>query len=129
MQLTFIILKDKYAIYKFKPNSDIPDWIKTSDFYSITRTKNELSIVSKQNDVMTESQESNTDWKILKIKEPLDFSLIGIIAEISGILKEAQISIFTISTYDTDYILVKNQDLNKAIDSLKANGHEIINEK
>jgi hypothetical protein len=55
----------------------------------------------------------------------LDFSSIGIIAEVSGLLKKSEISIFTISTYDTEYILVKNQDLVKAIDSLKLNRHKI----
>ncbi|GAF76535.1 unnamed protein product [marine sediment metagenome] len=55
----------------------------------------------------------------------MDFSLVGIIAEIAGILKEINITIFTISTFETDYILVKNKDLDKAIDSLKANGHKI----
>jgi hypothetical protein len=128
MQLNLIILKDKYAIYRFETDSDIPNWIRNSDFYSITKTKDELSIISKQLDLTTEVPETNKDWRILKIQGPLDFSLIGIIAEISRILKEIKISIFTISTYDTDYIFLKNQDLNKAIDSLKANGHKITYE-
>jgi hypothetical protein len=129
MHLTLIILKDIYTIYKFKPDSDIPDWIKNSDFYSVTKTKDELSVVSKQIDLLTETQGINKDWTILRIQGPLDFSLIGIIAEISGILEEAKISIFTISTYDTDFILVKNKNLIKAIDSIKANGHKIKYEK
>ena len=65
------------------------------------------------------------DWRILKISGPLDLSLIGIIAEISKILEEKNIPIFTISTYDTDYFLVKENDLSKAIKALREKGHQI----
>jgi hypothetical protein len=125
MQLNFEILKDKYAIYRFKSDVNIPSWISDSDFYSVTKTKDELSIVCKQHNPLANTSDINNDWKILKLKGPLNLSLVGIIAEVSGILKESEISIFTISTYETDYILVKNQDLSKAIDSLKANGHKV----
>ena len=111
MKLKFIILKDKYAIHRFDSCSDIPTWIKDSDFYSVTKTKDELSIVCKQLDSITEAPEINKDWRVLKLQGPLDFSLVGIIAEIAGILKESNITIFTISTFETDYILVKNKDL------------------
>jgi len=125
MKLKLVILKDKYAIHRFDADTNIPEWIDNSDFYSLTKTADELSIVAKQSDSIAESPVINKDWKILKIQGPLDFSLVGIIAEISRILKEINITIFTISTFDTDYILVKNKDLDIAIDSLKANGHEI----
>ena len=126
MKLKLIILKSKYAICRFDSDSDIPMWIKDSEFFSVTRTEDELSVVSRQSDSNPEITEINKDWRILKIQGPLDFSLVGIIAEISRILKEINITIFTISTFETDYILVKNKDLDKAIDSLTANGHEIL---
>jgi hypothetical protein len=128
MQLNLIILKDTYAIYKFKGDSDITDLINDSDFYSVTKTQDELSVVSKQLDSVSDMLEVNKGWRIFKLSGPLDFSLIGIIAGISRIFKENKIPIFTISTYETDYILVKSRDLNRAIDSLKANGHEITYE-
>ena len=81
MKLKFIILKDKYVIHRFDSNYDIPIWIKDSDFYSATKTKDELSIVYKQLDSITEAPEINKDWRILKIQGPLDFSIVGIIAE------------------------------------------------
>jgi uncharacterized protein len=123
MKLNLIILKDTYAIYRFNSDSDIPEWTKNSDFYSVTRTPEEISIVSKQNDSVTNESTINKDWRILKIQGPLDFSLVGIMAEISGLLKKDKISIFTISTYDTDYILVKSHALEKAVKSLKSNKH------
>ncbi|MFY9177249.1 MAG: ACT domain-containing protein [Caldicoprobacterales bacterium] len=66
------------------------------------------------------------DWRILKIEGPLDFSLIGILASISTVLAQKGISIFAISTYDTDYILVKNKDISSAIVALTDEGYEII---
>jgi len=125
MELNLLILKDKYAVCRFNNDVDIPEWIRDSDFYSVTRTQEELSIVCKQSDSITGESAIDTDWRIIKIQGPLDFSLIGIIAEVSGILKSNGISIFTISTYDTDYILVKSQDLGKTVDSLKLNRYII----
>ncbi|MFY9425372.1 MAG: ACT domain-containing protein [Caldicoprobacterales bacterium] len=66
------------------------------------------------------------DWRILKIEGPLDFSLIGRLASISTVLAQKGISIFAISTYDTDYILVKNKDISSAIVALTDEGYEII---
>jgi hypothetical protein len=124
MNLNLQILNDKYAICKFNTDSDIPDSIKDSDFYSVTRTKDELSVVCKQSGSLNNC-EINENWRILKVAGSLDLSLIGIIAEISGILRDNKIPIFTISTFETDYILVKSKNLNRAVDSLKAKGHEI----
>lgn len=69
------------------------------------------------------------DWCTLKVEGPLDFSLIGILSSISTILAENKISIFAISTYDTDYILIKEGEINKAIDALSDRGYKIIKEK
>jgi hypothetical protein len=129
MALQLIILKNTFAIYRFNPDVEVPEWISDSAFYSVTKSPDELSVVCEQNENHTGATAVSSDWKALKIAGPLDLSLIGIIAEISRILKESNISIFSIATYETDYILVKNRDLNKAVDSLKANGHKIVNEK
>ena len=126
MKHTLTVLKDVYAICQLNSNSEIPGWIKDSDFYSFTRTKDEVSIVCKQSAIQGSKNKTNKNWRILKIMGPLDFSLIGIIAEISAILKKHKISVFVISTYETDYIMVKNSDLNKAIVALKNDGHKII---
>ena len=125
MKLNLIILKDTYAICRFNNDNDIPEWIKDSEFYSVTRTQDELSVVCKQSGSITKESAINTDWRIIKIQGPMDFSLVGIIAEVSGLLRKGKISVFTISTYDTDYIMVKNQDLVKAVDSLKSNEHVV----
>ena len=117
--MNLIILKKRYSVYKFKSDCVLPGWVYLSDFYSITKTKDELSVIAIQTDSISEKITCSKDWRILKVDGPLDFSLIGIIADISIILKEKKISIFTISTYDTDYILVKQNKLNIGIKALR----------
>ena len=122
------VLKDIYAVCKFNSSSEIPSVIYSSDFYSITKAPDELSVICKQSRLINDTQGINKDWRIIKVIGPLDFSLIGIIAEISRILYKNKISIFSISTYETDYILVKNLNLKRALDSLESNGYEITKE-
>jgi len=123
--LTMKLLKEKYGVCRLNKNDLIPEWAQNCDFFSITKTCDELSIVCSQDDIPNDIQ-FEKDWKILKIEGPLDFSLIGILASISTILAQKGISIFAISTYDTDYILVKNKDIRNAIDSLVKERYEII---
>ena len=94
--MNLIILKKRYSIYKFKSDCVLPGWVYLSDFYSITKTKDELSVIAIQTDSISEKITCSKDWRILKVDGPLDFSLIGIIADISIILKEKKISIFYI---------------------------------
>ncbi len=129
MKLKFLLLKDSYIIYKLKNNTGIPPAVFLSDFYSVTGTAKELSVVSKIKINPEDTLESNKDWRILTVAGPLDLSLTGIIAEISGLLREKNIPIFTISTYETDHILVKSSDLKKTVEALKLTGHEVIAEK
>lgn len=127
--MDLVVLNNIFSIYRFKNNSVLPDWIYLSDFYSITKTRDELSVIALQNDIISKEFTCNKDWRILKVVGPLDFSLVGIIADISTILKAKKISIFTISTYDTDYILVKQKDLKIAIKALTDKEYNIEIEK
>lgn len=130
MILDFTLLKGEYSIYRFRRDSPIPEWIFDSDFYSVTRTSDELSIISKPVDLIIGIDiKINNHWRILKINGVLELSLIGIIATVSTILKENKIPIFTVSTFDTDYILVKDRDLNKTVAALRHAGHKILTEK
>lgn len=119
------VLQKKYSILRFQPDSVLPDWIYLSEFYSITKTLDELSVVAAQPDSVPENIPDSKDWRVLKIIGPLDFSLIGVIAEISNILKDASVPIFTISTYNTDYILVKQKDLDVTIKALRDKNYNI----
>jgi hypothetical protein len=119
------VLQKKYSILKFQTDSTLPDWIYLSDFYSITRTHDELSVVTEQPDPSADNITGSKDWRVLKIIGPLDFSMIGVIADISNILKDARVPIFTISTYNTDYILVGQKDLDVTIKALRDKNYNI----
>jgi len=123
--LTMKLIKEKYGVCRLDKTELIPEWAKDSDFFSITKTLDELSIVCSQGSIPS-SVKCEKDWRILKVEGPLDFSLVGILSSISNVLAQQGISIFAISTYDTDYILVKDKDINNAIDSLSIVGYEII---
>jgi hypothetical protein len=124
--MNFLVLADRYSIYKFKKNSILPDWVYLSEFYSITRTKDELSVIAAQNDSAREGIICSNGWHILKIDEALNLFQIGVIAAISDILKDKKIPILTISTYDTDYFMVKHKDLNSAVEALEEKGHNVL---
>jgi uncharacterized protein len=125
MAYNLILSANKYSIYKFQKDSVLPDWIYSSEFCSVTRTDEELSVVIAMTDHISDWIVSSDNWRILKIEGPLDFSLIGVIADISAILKEVKVSVFVISTYNTDYILIKEDDLNTSLVSLQKKGYNI----
>jgi uncharacterized protein len=122
--MTLTVLNGVYSIFQFDIHSELPSWIYKSEFYSITRTNEEISVVTIQTGSF-ENIRCSRDWKILKIAGPLDFSMVGVIAGISGVLKENNISIFTLSTYDTDYILLQEKDLDAGIKALKKAGYTL----
>lgn len=100
------VLKGRFGICKLEKESEILEWIFKNDFFSITRTSEELSIICQESDI-PENIKAEKNWRCLKIEGPLNFGLIGVIAEISRILANQSIGIFVLSTYDTDYVFVK----------------------
>lgn len=122
--LTMSLCKEKFGICRLDKNESIPAWAQDSDFYSITKTSDELSIVCPQDSIPSDVK-CEKGWRMLKVEGPLDFSLIGILSSISTILAREGISIFAISTYDTDYILVKEKDIDKAIEALVKGNYDI----
>ena len=123
-KLTLSILPGHFAICRLSPHADIPAWCKNTELYSITRSRDELSVVCFNEDVPL-GVKADRDWRALKIEGPLDLSLIGILVSLLRPLAEAEISVFAISTYDTDYVLVREKFLSQAISVLKKEGHSI----
>jgi uncharacterized protein len=133
-KFTLSILESRFGICKLKENSEInpevhpevPSWVHESNFFSITRTPEELSVVCQENRIPADIK-AEKDWKCLKIEGPLDFELTGILAGVSRVLADCEIAIFVISTYDTDYILIREKDLESAVKVLLEAGYGFSN--
>ena len=97
-----------------------------SDFFFIGKTDEELSLVCKTDDTPQNTTERDDGWMGFRIQGILDFSLIGILAKLSGILAENKIGIFAISTFNTDYILVKGENFDRALQALSAAGYSVV---
>ncbi|MGD8992773.1 MAG: ACT domain-containing protein [Desulfobacterales bacterium] len=124
-KLSLKILPDRMSVCRYEPTAALPDWIDRSAFYSITRTEKELTLVCREA-LVPPGTKCESGWRCFCVEGVLDFSEIGIIFSISQPLANIGVSVFTISTYGTDYFLVKEKELAKAVDALRAAEHEII---
>jgi len=123
MKPSLVILANEFSVCRLDPNADyIPDF--SNWFLSITKTEDELSVVCEESKAPPGSR-SEPGWKCLKVEGPLDFGLTGILSGISGVLAGNEISIFAVSTFDTDYILLKKHSLSLAIKALKNAGYPV----
>ncbi len=114
-KLTLSVLSEKFAICFFEKNSVIPSWASQDNkFYSVTRTVDEISIVCPQDNVPG-GVIAERNWRAFKLETVLDISVTGIVASLSGPLAKAGISIFYLSTYKTNYLLVEEVNLAKAV--------------
>ncbi len=104
---------------------DVAEVDLNSDFYFIGKTDEELSLVCRTEDAPSRTIGRDDGWKGFRIQGMLDFSLIGILSGISGILAEHKIGIFAVSTYNTDYILVKKENFETALNVLASEGYRI----
>ena len=105
---------------------DISDIDMTAGFFLIGKTDEELSLVCKTEDTPAETVARDDGWKGFRVRGTLDFSLIGILSKLSGILAEHKIGIFAVSTYNTDYILVKEENFDRASEALASEGYTIV---
>jgi len=123
--LTLSVLDVTFAVSRLDKGSPVPGWALTGDIFSVTRTPDELSVVCPQGSVPA-GVLCEGGWKCIKVNGPLDLSLTGILASLAVPLAKAGVPIFAISTYDTDYILVKAADLEKAAVAIRDAGHNFI---
>jgi len=122
--LTLSVLSGRYAICKLGPTADLPGWSDNGDFVSISRTPDELSIVCSEGNVPA-GVTNEPGWRILKCEGPLDLALPGIMASLAEPLADAGVPIFPIATHHTDYILIKESQLEKGIRALTGYGHAV----
>ena len=124
MQLSLTVLPETFAVCRLTPNDAVPAWATASSLFSITRTADELSIVAPESSTPA-GVRAERGWRALKLAGPIDFSLTGVLASSLDPLAAAGIGIFAISTFDTDYVLVRTESLETAIAVLRAAGHTV----
>lgn len=125
MNLTLTILPQKMAIARFQKNHWPGPWWLSADFFSLTQTEEELSIVCDEAAVPRDVNKVERGWRCFKVLGPLDFGLVGILAKLSAILAEANIPIISISTHDTDHIMVRDVNVKETTEALKKAGFTI----
>ena len=108
---------------RLEPGAAIPNWA-CGELVALVRTKGELSVVSSSDEV-PDSVRCERGWRALAVEGPLDFELIGILASLARPLADAGVPIFSVSTFDTDYLLVREPDLRRAGEALTAAGHRL----
>jgi hypothetical protein len=123
-QLTVVVYPEGYAICRLGQDAAVPAWIAQARFLSITRTERELSIVCEENSVPAEVH-AERNRRLMRVEGTLGFSLTGVLASLTAPLATAGISVFAISTYDTDYLLVSKENLQEAAEVLEAAGHVV----
>lgn len=123
MTQRFTVLEGRIAVCRLDPGQPIPTPPASAIFWSVTMTHVEISVVCEET-LAPRSGNIERSWRAIKILGPLDFSLQGVLSRLLGPLAEMKLGVFVMSTYDTDYILVKEFDLPKAIEALISAGHE-----
>jgi uncharacterized protein len=117
-------LPGHFAVCRLEPTVPLPGWALHGEFFSVTRTADELSILCAQESVPADVR-CQAEYVGLRVDGVLDFSLTGVLADLSAALADAKISLLAIATYDTDYLFVQAAVLEQAIAALTAHGHTV----
>ena len=116
------MLPGEYAVCRLPPDSPVPDMAHGDGLVSVTRTDEELSVVCRSS-MAPATARVEQPWRCLCVVGPLDLSMVGVLSALAEVLAQAGIAIFVVSTYDTDYLLVRTVDLRQAVQALQAAGH------
>lgn len=122
--LALTLLLPTLAVCRLAPDAPPPPWAMGGDFWALTRTPDELSVVCLASAVPA-GVRAETGWRALMVAGPLDFALVGILRSLAVPLAEAGVSIFAVSTFDTDYLLVRAEQLARAVAALERAGHTV----
>ena len=124
--LTLSVMNGLFAVVKLSPESAIPDWATRGGFFSVTRNSEELSLVVPEANIPATIHAAG-GWRLLKVHGPFAFNEVGVVAALANPLARIGVGIFVISTYDTDYLLVQQEEIPAAIEALEHAGHRISN--
>ena len=122
--LELSLLPGRFAISKLAPDAHLPAWAARGSFYSVTCTRDELSIIVEEAYVPAGTQ-SQSGWRVLKVQGSFLLSEVGVLVSLTAPLADARVSVFVVSTFDTDYLLVTEEQLASAIVALDRAGHAI----
>jgi len=124
-RLNYRLHDGRYAVCRFAPGDPVPDWLPRDGWWSVTRTSDELSVVCEES-IVPEGVKHQGGWRRIELAGPFDFTLTGILASILSPLAEARVPIFALSTFDTDWVLIPGEHLEKAKQALIGAGHNEI---
>jgi uncharacterized protein len=123
--LKLVILAERLAVCRLDAKAPIPEWATGESFLSISRTRDELSVICEEHFVPAGAQASR-GWRGLKIVGPLDLDLVGSLVSVTVPLAQSNIGILPIGTFETDYVLVRDRQLGDAVKALRFAGFEVI---
>jgi hypothetical protein len=118
------VLPGSFSLVRLAADAPLPSWATHGEFFAVTRTSDELSVVCVASQVPTDVA-AETGWRALKVQGPFALTEIGVLAALAAPLAKAKVSLFAISTFDTDYLLVGGKQLDAAIAALRDAGHGI----
>lgn len=124
-RLSLVPVEGAFAIARLDPEAPLPGWVAGGSFVSITRTTDELSVVCRE-EAVPDGVRCERGWRCLRVAGTLDFSLVGVLSSLLGPLTEAGVSVFVVSSFDTDYILLKQAAFSRAVDVLRRAGHAFL---
>ena len=120
------VLSERLSVCRLPVDAPWPVPAAGTSFYSVTRTESEVSVVCAEDEAPAgDHVRVEPDWRALEVAGPLDFSMVGVMAALTAPLADVDVSVFVVSTYDTDYVLVHAAALEKAIEALRAAGHAV----
>ena len=119
------LLPGRFAILKMDPAAPVPSSVWRGVFASVSKTPSELSIVCEEA-LVPQDEEADRGWCAFVVAGPMDLSTVGILASIAGPLAAAHVALFAVSTFETDYVLVREETADLAVDALRNDGHEVV---
>jgi hypothetical protein len=118
------LLAETFTICRLAPDAAVPEWATQGQFFSITRTSEELSVIA-ESALVPERLRTDVSWRVLKVHGPFDFSEVGVLAALVQPLAASRVSVFAVSTFNTDYLLVQCSQLHEAVVALRSAAHTV----
>jgi uncharacterized protein len=122
--LRLSVLEHRLAVCRLEPRAEIPKWVSGAPFFCVTRTAGELSVICPEERIPAGTP-CERGWRALEVEGPLEFGLTGVLASLAVPLAESEVGILAIATYETDYVLVQESQLDLAAQALRERGREV----